>query len=362
MPKWWALALGCVACDPPRPIPEDAPLPDAPILCLRGDLDLAVTTLAGCEQAGTDDGTRDQARFNNPTNVTLGPDGSVYVTDFDTSRIRRVDPDGTTITVVSRADFARPFGILTAPDGTLFVETDDNDALEHGDNTGTVWRVDPLTGDATVITRNVGRPRGLAMLSDGRIAMADHVHHTISILDPATGFVTPLAGTADMPGHVNATGVDARFAQPYDLVVDGNGDLIVTDLDNHQLRRVTLAGVVTDYAGSGTQGNIDGPIDVARFDGPQGLALAPDGAVYVTDIHRYFIRRIANGVVKTVAGDGTRGWIDSDDPRGARFYGLEGVTADDTRIIVADGNGGNGEPFHRIRVIRMSALAASVAP
>jgi len=353
----WVVALGCVcACDPPRPVPIDAAIPDAPTLCLRGSLDLAVTTLAGCEQSGTDDGPREEARFNNPTNVELGPNGSVYVADFDNSLVRRVAADGTTITLVNRPDLIRPFGLAVAPDGTLFVETDDNDLMEHTETTGTVWRVDPLTGDATVISRNIGRPRGLAVLPDGTLAMADHVHHTVSILDPTTGVVTPLAGTADMPGHVNATGLAARFAQPYDVVRNTDGDLIVSDQDNHVLRRVTMAGVVTDYAGSGTAGNLDGPVAVATFDGPQALALAPDGALYVTDIHRFFVRRIVNGMVSTVAGDGTRGWMDSDDPRGARFYGLEGAIADATRIIVSDGNVGDEQAFHRIRVIHAAAL------
>ena len=70
-----------------------------------------------------------------------------------------------------------------------------------------------------------------------------------------------------------------------------------------------------------------------------------------------YVRRIKDGVVKTIAGDGTRGWLDSDDPRGARFYGLEGIAADATRIIVTDGNRGDGRDFHRIRII--SAAAAT---
>ncbi len=361
----WALASvlvlvvggSCASCDPPRPIPIDAAIPDAPLLCLKGSLDLAVTTLAGCEIPGDEDGSRDEARFKDPVNVELVGDGSVYLADFDNSLVRVIQPDGTTTTLVKQDNFARPFGLAVAPDGTLYVETDDNDLDEHSETTGTIWRVDPATGAATVITRNVGRPRGLAVLPDGRIAMADHVHHRISILDPATGIVTPLAGLSDTPGHVNGTGEVARFAQPYDLVVNADGDLIVSELDNHLLRRVTLAGVVTDYAGSGTPGAFDGPLDVASFDGPQALALGPDGAIYVTDVHRFYIRRVADGMVETVAGDGTRGYLDSNDPRGARFYGLEGAIADDQRLIVSDGNIGDDMPFHRIRVIRLSALA-----
>ena len=353
----WLVSVGVVCgCDPPRPIIPDAPLPDAPLLCMRGPIGMTVTTLAGCEQSGTDDGARETARFSNPTEVELGPGGAVFVSDFDNSLLRRVEPDGTTTTLVSLDNFVRPFGLEFDGDRTLFVETDGNDLNELDTTTGTIWSVDIQTGAATVIARNLGRPRGLALLADGRLAMADHVHHVISILDPQTGTVTPLAGLLDTPGFANGTGVDVRFAQPYDLVVNADGDLLVTELDNHRIRKVTVAGVVTDYAGSGTPGNFDGPNAVASFDGPQAIAIAPDRSIYITDIHQSYIRRIKDGVVKTVAGDGTRGWIDSEEPRGARFYGLEGIAVDDSRVIVGDGNRGDGQPFHRVRVIDVVSL------
>lgn len=347
------------ACDPPRatPVPDAPPVDAPPGVCIKGELALAVTTLAGCELPDITDGIRADARFNNPTNVAIGPDGTAYVTDFDNNRVRRVAPDGQTTTLIDDATrFARPFGITFAPDGALLIETDDNDTLEHTIDTGTIWRVDPTTGDATVLARNLGRPRGIVALADGRIVMSDHMHHVISILDPATGIETTLAGMPDVAGYANGTGTEARFAQPYDIVQLPDGDLAVADQDNHRIRRVTLAGVVTDLAGSGAVSNIDGPVGVATFHAPQGLALAGD-TLFVTDVRRYFIRRISNGNVVTVAGDGTQGWLDSDSPRGARFYGIEGLDADGTRLVVADGNGGFGTPFHRIRTIRLDAIA-----
>jgi len=358
MLRWALLVTGVLcACDPPRPLAPDGPLPpDAPTPCMRGPLTMTVTTLAGCEQSGIEDGDRNTARFSNPTSVELGPNGAVFIADFDNNRVRRIEADGTTTTLVARDDFARPFGLLYAGGSTLYVQTDDNDSLEHTDNTGTVWNVDIDTGTATVITRNAGRPRGLALLGDGRIAMSDHVHHTLTILDPTTGIVTPLAGLADTPGMVNANGLDARFAQPYDLAINADGDLLVTELDNHKIRKVTLAGVVTDYAGSGVAGSFDGAVAVASFDGPQAIAIAPDNTIFVTDIQRSFIRKIKDGVVSTIAGDGTRGWIDSEEPRGARFYGLEGIAVDDSRIIIGDGNRGDGMTFHRVRTIDRAQL------
>ena len=99
---WFAAVL--VACNPnvPDVMPRDAepPLPlDGPPPCTQGELALAATTIAGCQQRGSADGARADARFNNPTNVLIAPDGAIYVTDFDNGLLRRIDADGTTSTM-----------------------------------------------------------------------------------------------------------------------------------------------------------------------------------------------------------------------------------------------------------------------
>jgi DNA-binding beta-propeller fold protein YncE len=350
-------AAAAAACGGEEPAPPDGnPAPDAAGPCALPSLELNVATLGGCTTSGTEDGPRGRARFDNPTSVAIGPGGVAYVLDAGSSRLRIIDPAGETITLVSRSDFQRPSGIAVAPDGTIFVHTDANDSGEFSAASGTIWRIQPATGDARVVARNLGRPRGLAALPGGQLAMADPLHHTLSILDPATGAVTPLAGASDQPGYQNGTGADARFTAPSDLLLLPGGDLVVADLDNHRLRRVTLAGVVTDLAGTGVAGNLDGPAASATFDAPRALAITPSGAIYVTDIRRNFIRRIFADEVTTVAGDGGRGWLDSDVPRSAKFSGLEGIDADAARLVVTDGNRGDGQAYHHVRVLDLTFL------
>ncbi len=353
-----ALAAACGTGELPV---TDAPGTDAPGRCSLPSLSLRVATLGGCASAGTEDGTRGAARFDNPSNVAIGPNGLAYVVDAGSSRLRAVDSAGEAVTLVARPELQRPFGIAVAPGGTIYLQTDADDAGTLSPSSGTIWRVSP-TGEAQVVARALGRPRGLAVLADGRLAMADPLHHTLSILDPATGAVAPLAGAFDQPGSVNGLGGAARFAQPTDLAVLPGGDLAVADLGNHRIRRVTLAGEVSDLAGTGVAGSLDGPAAVATFDAPHALAVAPNGALYVTDTARNVIRRIAADattmamIVTTVAGDGGRGWLDADAPREAKFSGLEGLDADGTRLIVADGNRGDGAPYHHVRVLELSSL------
>jgi len=150
---------------------------------------------------------------------------------------------------------------------------------------------------------------------------------------------------------VDATGAEARFNIPYDIVVLDSGDLLVSDFGNHKIRRVTVSGVVTSYAGTGSPGMSNGALDAASFNNPQGLALRNDGAVFVTDSGNFSIRRISGDQVTQVAGDGSPGYLDSEDPMEAQIFGLEGIDIDPTGsfLYISDGNRGEDGPYHRVR-------------
>src|SRR5690242_8761771 len=101
-----------------------------------------VSTLAGAADAGYVDGDRDHARFHNPVDVAVGPDGKIYVADFDNNAIRVVEDDGTTSTFIKQQGFARPFGLAFAG-SVLYITTDANNHGVHvAKKTGSIWRAD----------------------------------------------------------------------------------------------------------------------------------------------------------------------------------------------------------------------------
>jgi sugar lactone lactonase YvrE len=311
----------------------------------------------GTGEAALADGGGGVARFSNPANVQVDRSGNVFVADYDNSALRAITPSGLVLTLMQRADFQQPFGLTVASDGTVYIQTDANDTGQKDATTGTIWKFNRDTGAVTVVARNRGRPRGILALADGRIAMSDLAHNVISILDPATGTVTPLAGTADQAGYVNGTGAAARFSRPYDLAPSSDGALLVADQTNNVIRKVTLAGVVTTFAGAdpvggapAAAGSTNGPVAGASFSAPQGLAIS-GSAVYVSEPGSHLIRKIAGGTVTTQAGNGTAGFVDAQGTA-AEFFGLEGISAGpDGKLWVADGNGGDGGPFNRVRFI-----------
>jgi NHL repeat len=315
-----------------------------------------VSTLTGASEPGYVDGSRKLARFANPVNVAYR-DGLLYVADFDNGKLRVVDVDThNTGTVISQTGFKRPFGLAFASDGTLYVSTDNDPAGNHNPMSGTIWKVDVEARTAKVIAADVGRPRGMAVLPDGRLVVADYLHHVIQTVNVTNGQVTPIAGAWDVKGMVDAVGVAARFSSPYYVAVRGDGKLLVTDYDNHRIRLVSMDGTTTTAAGATEAGFVDGPMNTARFNHPQAMSVAANGDVYVTDLGNFRVRRIVGDRVETIAGNGKGGWVDNDDRLASELFGLEGlsVVPDGSMVYVADGNRGEELPHNRVRQIKLN--------
>lgn len=337
----------------------------------------AVSTFTGTGAAGFsgDDGPASTAQLDNPFGVARGPDGALYVCEVGNHRIRRIAVDGTITTVAGNGKAGN------AGDGGLATSAELNEPYEvRFDRAGDMYFVEMK-------------------------------NHLVRKVDRRTGVISTVAGTgkAGFSGD-GGPATSAQFNQPHAIQFDPTGQyLYVCDIANHRLRRVDMTtGVVTTYAGDGTrrptpdggkvgpslalngpraidfgadgslwlalrEGNavyrIDvnagtihhvagtggqgftgngGPAKDATLSGPKGIAVGPDGNVYLADTESHSVRMIdvKRGTLELIAGTGEKG--DGPDGGGSacRLARPHGIFLDrDGSVFVGDSEN------HRVRRI-----------
>jgi hypothetical protein len=336
-----------------------------------------VTTLAGTAGvSGITDGTGAAARFNSPRGVAVDSAGNVYAADAYNGTIRKITPAGVVTTLAgtagvrvsgstdgtgAAAGFDRPAGVAVDGAGNVYVADFGNETVRKITAAGVVTTLAGTAGvtgstDGTGAAARFNSPRGVAVDGAGNVYVADQDNHTIRKITPA-GVVSTLAGSAGVTGSTDGTGAAARFSGTAGVAVDGAGNVYAAEFVNSTVRKITAAGVVTTLAGTaGVTGSADGTGAAARFNTPFGVATDSAGNVYVADTINHTIRKITPaGVVSTLAG--TAGVTGSTDGTGAaaRFNSPGGVAVDGAgNVYVADGSN------HTIRKITSAGVVSTV--
>lgn len=257
-----------------------------------------VTTVADLGFGGCAYGVLSSFTGYEPADMTVGPSGDVYVSDLRRHVIWRVDTSG----VVS-----------------VFAGVEAGQGHQDGPRLN-AW---------------FDTPRGLAFDAGGNLYVVDR-SRTLRRIAP-DGLVTTIAGQAGQVGHVDGVGAAARFVSPRGLAIIGTTLLVA---DSWIIRQVDLTTyAVTTVAGAYEEGFADGVGAAARFDGAVGIAASNANSSLVTDANNHMIRRVtAAGVVTRVAGE--RNQTGSTDAAGAaaRFRANNHITADAAgSVYVAEG-------------------------
>jgi sugar lactone lactonase YvrE len=186
-----------------------------------------VTTVAGFGGAGAfTEGLASAARFDTPTGIDVGPDGSLYIADTGNDRVRILDVGGEVSTLL-HTGLASPRDVIVGVDGTVWV-------ADTGNNR--VLRL--ISGAANLPIPGFSAPAGLTFDSEGNVLVADTGNHRIKKIVGAT--VSDFAGTGTA-GANDGTGSTAMFDGPTGLTVSSGGTVYIADLNNHRIRQINLA-------------------------------------------------------------------------------------------------------------------------
>ena len=214
-------------------------------------------------------------------------------------------------------------------------------------------------GDAAVAAQ-LRSPFGVTPDGAGNLYIADSFNNRIRKVD-AAGVITTVAGdgTSDYGGD-GGPAVDAQLDFPVGVAPDGAGNLYIADQNNHRIRKVDSAGVITTVVGDGEYGysGDGGPAAAAQLGFPDGVTLDGAGNLYFADVHNRRIRKVDSaGVITTVAGNGTRGYSGDGGPAvEARLRFPQSVALDGAgNLYIADTYN------HRIRKVDAGGVITTVA-
>lgn len=263
----------------------------------------ALTRVAGSGKGGYggDHAPAAQAFMTRPCGIAFDALGNLYIADPANARVRMVSN-----------------GIITTVAG--------NGIQSYGGDGGPADRA------------QLSSPSDVALDAAGNLYIADWGNHRIRKV--SGGIITTIAGD-DIAGDSGDSGpaARARLSSPSGLAIDSSGNLYIADANVPRIRMIS-GGKITTVAGSGTYGysGDGGPAKAAQLSNPIGITLNSAGHLYIADANNHRIRKVSNGTITTVAGNGSPGYDgDGNAATGARLNWPRSVAVDAAgRLYVVD--------------------------
>jgi PKD repeat protein len=253
-----------------------------------------ITTIAGNGVAGFsgDGGQATSAQFDHPWGVAVDGQGSVYVGDKENNRVRKVNG-----------------GIITTVAGT-------GTGGYSGDG-----------GQAT--SAQLHYPESLALDANGALYIADYANHRVRKL--SDGIITTVAGTGTSGDSGDGgQAASAQLRYPDGVAVDAQGNLYIADSGNNRIREVS-GGIITTLAGTGTAGfyGDGGAATSGQLSDPEAVAVDKRHDLYIADWVNSRIRKVSGGIITTIAGTGVPGFSGDGGPAtSSQLYNAIGLAVD----------------------------------
>lgn len=335
-----------------------------------------VVTIAGTGVKGYTPGSRQatQTPVGEPYGIAKGPDGCLYICEIANHIVRKLDESTGELTLVAgngtqgysgdggpatQAQLNEPYEVRFDPSGNIYFVEMKNHLVRRVDAaTGTISTVagtgEPgFSGDGGPATRaKLNRPHSISLDNAGHLYICDIGNHRIRIVDLASGRIATFAGTGERkptPDEAAISGTPLNGPRALDF--DGHHSLYLALREGNAVYRLDLmTGTLHHLAGTGRKGftGNGGPARRATLSGPKGIAVAPNGDVYLADTESHTVRviRANSGTLDVVVGNGERGDGPDGDPLQCRTARLHGVFVDrNGRVYIGDSEN------HRVRML-----------
>jgi sugar lactone lactonase YvrE len=300
------------------------------VLSAAGLNSQVITTIAGTGTSGFsgDSGAAVSAELHYPYRIAKDLSGNIYFSDMQNNRIRKIDASGIISTLAGNgtagfsgdngpalsAELNSPSGIAVDATGTVYFTDYNNNRVRKISTGGIIstvagTNVQGYSGDGNSAgLAELNGPRGIAIDAAGNLYIADSGNNRVRKIS-ANGIIYTVAGNGN--AGFSGDGGQAMFAElayPKGIAIDNAGNLFIADCNNQRIRKVTPAGIISTVAGNGNSGPpVNGILATnSNFDLPSDVATDNNGNIFIDDYFNGCIRKVdASGIITTIAGGGT---------------------------------------------------------
>lgn len=333
-----------------------------------------VVTIAGTGKSGLVPGEQvaKETPVGEPYGIAKGPDGALYICEIATHVVRRLDEATGKITVVAgngtkgysgdggpatAAALNEPYEVRFDVNGNMFFVEMKNNLVRRVDaRSGIISTIAGtgaagFSGDGGPATKaKLSRPHSITLDNQGNLYICDIGNHRVRIVNLESGIIDTFGGTgARKPTSDGAPLKGTPLNGPRALDFDGKHSLYLALREGNEVYRIDLQKKTLHHlAGTGKKGftGNGGPAKLATLSGPKGIAIGPNGDVYLADTESHSIRviRAATGTLHVLLGDGQRGDGPDGDPLKCRTARPHGVFVDRSgNVYIGDSEA------HRVR-------------
>ncbi len=329
-----------------------------------------ITTVAGTGSPGFsgDGGLATAAQLSAPSGVAVDIAANLYIADTGNNRIRFVSSSGTITTLAgggtgpvgdggppTNATLNRPNGVAVYETGNVLV-ADSSQRVRlisqaviqtiAGNGTG-------VSGDGGAATSAQFGPVSAVAAAPQGVYVGDAINGRVRLISPQ-GIVTTVAGGGS-PTDSNGDGGPATSAVVTPLgLARSSDDLLIADVS--RIRRVAANGTISTVAGGGQDAG-EGVAALSALLSPADVAVHPSGSMYIGEASRHRIRRVVEGTINTIAGNGTSGFSgDGGSATAAQLNDPNGIAFDSAGSLYIADTGNN-----RIRRVSAEGVISTVA-